>query len=209
MATTRFADHLLSGTHAARPSASAVPAGTLYACSTHNKIYQSDGSSTWSDWSVASSGVVATDTIWDTKGDLAAATGADAASKLAAGTDNYVLIADSAQSVGLKWGVAPPFILNTQTASYTLVLGDAGKLVGMNVGSANTLTVPTNASVAYPTGTQVTVRQVGAGQTSVAGDTGVTVSSRGSALKLAGQYAYASLVKVATDTWELTGDITT
>src|SRR5262245_15631682 len=50
MATTRFADHLLTGNHASRPAASAVPAGTLYACSTHALVYQSDGSSTWSTW---------------------------------------------------------------------------------------------------------------------------------------------------------------
>lgn len=48
--TTRFIDHLLTGDHASRPAASAVPQGTLYACSTHGKVYQSDGSSTWSDW---------------------------------------------------------------------------------------------------------------------------------------------------------------
>jgi hypothetical protein len=47
--TTRFADHLLEGIHSARPAATAVPQGTLYACSTHSLIYQSDGA-TWSTW---------------------------------------------------------------------------------------------------------------------------------------------------------------
>lgn len=46
---------------------------------------------------------VATDTIWDAKGDLAAGTGADAASKLSVGTDGQILSADSTQSTGLKW----------------------------------------------------------------------------------------------------------
>jgi hypothetical protein len=45
----RFIHHLLEGDHASRPAASAVPEGTLYACSDHVKIYQSDTSS-WSDW---------------------------------------------------------------------------------------------------------------------------------------------------------------
>jgi hypothetical protein len=54
-------------------------------------------------WAAAASGSVATDTIWDTKGDLAAATGADAASKLAVGSNGQVLTADSTQSTGLKW----------------------------------------------------------------------------------------------------------
>ena len=43
---TRFADHLLDGTHATRPAATAVPAGTLYSCTDHALIYQSDGA-TW------------------------------------------------------------------------------------------------------------------------------------------------------------------
>ncbi|MFZ4745198.1 MAG: hypothetical protein ACOYL0_16450, partial [Limnohabitans sp.] len=41
---------------------------------------------------------------------------------------------------------------NRQTASYTLVLGDRGKLVESNVASANNITVPLNSSVAFPIG---------------------------------------------------------
>lgn len=52
MATTRFADHLLKGTTGARPAASSVPAGTLYASSDDGNIYQSDGSS-WGTWLAA------------------------------------------------------------------------------------------------------------------------------------------------------------
>lgn len=53
--TTRFADHLLEGDHASRPVATAVPVGTLYSCSEHNVIYQSDGA-TWSDWATVGGG---------------------------------------------------------------------------------------------------------------------------------------------------------
>jgi hypothetical protein len=49
---------------------------------------------------------VATSTIWDAKGDLVAATGADAATKLTVGANNTRLTADSAQSNGLKWTAA-------------------------------------------------------------------------------------------------------
>lgn len=50
--TTRFIDHLITGDHASRPAANAVPQGTLYSCTDHDKIYQSDGSAAWTDWAV-------------------------------------------------------------------------------------------------------------------------------------------------------------
>lgn len=96
---------------------------------------------------------------------------------------------------------------NLQTASYTLVAADNGKIVSINNASANTLTVPANATVAFPVGTTITIRQAGAGQTNVVGAGGVTIQSRGGLTHLAGQFAYATLIKVATDTWDLTGDI--
>lgn len=52
------------------------------------------------------SGSVATDTIWDTKGDIAAATASDTATKLAAGANDTLLMAASGQATGLKWGDA-------------------------------------------------------------------------------------------------------
>lgn len=96
---------------------------------------------------------------------------------------------------------------NTQTGSYTLVLGDALKTVEMNVASANNLTVPPNSSVAFAVGTVVYLRQYGAGQTSIVQGSGVTVRSFGGALKMAGQYAEAMLTKRATDEWILSGSI--
>jgi len=96
---------------------------------------------------------------------------------------------------------------NRQTASYTLVLSDADKLVEMNVGSANNLTVPLNSSVAFPTGTQILLAQYGAGQTTVVATSGVTVRSNGGKLKLNVQYSGATLIKIGTDEWYLFGDI--
>jgi len=96
---------------------------------------------------------------------------------------------------------------NRQTASYILVLTDADKLVEMNVGSANNLTVPPNSDVAFPTGTQILISQYGAGQTSVLAGSGVTIRSSGAKLKLTGQYSGGSLIKIATNEWYLFGDI--
>jgi hypothetical protein len=96
--------------------------------------------------------------------------------------------------------------LQTGTA-YTLVAADNGKVVSMNNAAGNTLTIPTNASVAFPVGTLITVRQAGAGQTNIIAAGGVTLNARGGLTHLAGQFAYAMLFKVATDTWDLSGDI--
>ena len=98
-------------------------------------------------------------------------------------------------------------VTNRQTASYTLVLSDADKLVEMNVGSANNLTVPLNSSVAFPIGTQILLAQYGAGQTTVVGTSGVTIRSNGGKLKLNVQYSGATLIKIGTDEWYLLGDI--
>jgi hypothetical protein len=96
---------------------------------------------------------------------------------------------------------------NRQTASYTLVLSDADKLVEMNVGSANNLTIPLNSSVAFSTGTQILLAQYGAGQTTIVATSGVTVRSNGGKLKLNVQYSGATLIKIGTDEWYLFGDI--
>jgi hypothetical protein len=98
-------------------------------------------------------------------------------------------------------------VTNRQTASYTLVLSDADKLVEMNVGSANNLTVPLNSSVAFATGTQILLAQYGAGQTTVVATSGVTIRSNGAKLKLNAQYSGATLVKIAENEWYLFGDI--
>jgi hypothetical protein len=96
---------------------------------------------------------------------------------------------------------------NRQTASYTLVIGDADKLVEMNVGSANNLTIPLNSSVAFATGTQILLAQYGAGQTTVVATSGVTIRSSGAKLKLNARYSGATLIKIDTDEWYLFGDI--
>jgi uncharacterized ubiquitin-like protein YukD len=93
---------------------------------------------------------------------------------------------------------------NRQTASYTLVLADADKLVEMNVGSANNLTVP--ASV-FSAGTQILLAQYGAGQTTIVAGAGVTIRSNGAKLKLNAQYSGATLIFLSGTEAYLFGDI--
>jgi hypothetical protein len=93
---------------------------------------------------------------------------------------------------------------NRQTASYTLVLGDADKLVEMNVATANDLTVP--ASV-FSAGTQILIAQYGAGQTTIVAGAGVTIRSNGAKLKLNVQYSGATLIFLSSSEAYLFGDI--
>jgi hypothetical protein len=91
--------------------------------------------------------------------------------------------------------------------TYTLVLADDGKIVTLSNASAITLTIPTNASVAFPVGAEVDLAQLGAGQVTVAAAGGVTLNSYQSKVAIAGQYAAATLKKTATDTWLLVGNL--
>jgi len=97
--------------------------------------------------------------------------------------------------------------LNPQTSNYTLVLADAEKMVEMNIGSANTLTVPANSGVAIPVGTRIHVVQTGSGQTTITAAGGVTVNGT-PGLKTRAQWSAVTLVKRATDTWVAFGDLT-
>lgn len=97
--------------------------------------------------------------------------------------------------------------VNAQTGtSYTLVLADAFKLVTMANAAANTLTVPPNSSSAFPVGTRVDIGQDGAGQTTVVAGSGVTIRTP-ETLKLRKQWAKATLIKRATDTWDIEGNL--
>jgi hypothetical protein len=84
-------------------------------------------------------------------------------------------------------------------------LADAGKVVEMNVGSANNLTVPLNSSVAFATGTAITILQYGAGQTTIVATSGVTLRSRANLLSIGAQYTGVTLLKVGTDEWYVLG----
>lgn len=120
------------------------------------------------------------------------------------GLDYYEGAAGAAGAAG-DWSTAQT--INSQTGTtYTLVLGDAGKVVECLNASAFTLTVPLNSSVAFPVGINIGITQWGTGQVTVAATGGVTIRSSPT-LKLRGQYAAANLFKRATNEWLLTGDL--
>jgi hypothetical protein len=163
--------------------------------------------------------------LFTSKGSLLSASAASTVSLLAVGANGTVLTANSGTATGLEWAtpsvtatnsvtltsktLTAPIIniaTNAQTASYSLVLSDASKIVEVSVGSANTLTIPTNASQAFPIGTQILILQTNTGQTTLTAAAGVTVNAT-PGLKLRTQWSSAVLVKRATDTWVALGDL--
>jgi hypothetical protein len=101
---------------------------------------------------------------------------------------------------------------DAETASYTAVLANNNQVVTMDNASANNFSIPTNASVAFPIGTQINVLQIGAGQTTIQAVTSgtTTIQSTGAsaaAPKLRARYSAATCLKAGTDLWYVFGDI--
>jgi hypothetical protein len=101
---------------------------------------------------------------------------------------------DTAQSIEVK------------SDNYTLVLGDAGKLIRCTKATSMTILIPTNAAAAYSIGQRVDIMQYGVGQVTVSGDTGVTLRFTPTN-KLRATYSTASIIKIGTDEWVLAGDL--
>ena len=140
--------------------------------------------------------------LWDASDEKLVITGTDGQNALEV-ADGDVEITDQLTVSG---GLVAPLQINAQTGTtYTFVLADAGKMVTSSNGSAQTLTVPPNSSVAYATGTQIIVQAIGSGTATLAEGSGVTINSKDSNKDIDGQYAAATLIKTATDAWSLIG----
>ena len=124
----------------------------------------------------------------------------------------------TAQTLTNKTLTTPVITQGTSTPSftanvYTLVAGDAGKLLlASNSSTAGTIKVPTNATTAFAIGTQITVVNVGSGLITVNATTSATTTiySTGAssiAPVCRAQYSAMTLLKTATDTWYAFGDI--
>ena len=99
-----------------------------------------------------------------------------------------------------------------QTSDYTPVLNDQYQvLIPMNKATAINFNIPTNASVAYPVGTVITVLNKGAGTCTIkavtSGTTTVLSAGATAAQPTLGQYKTAACIKTATDTWYIAGAI--
>ncbi len=95
--------------------------------------------------------------------------------------------------------------IDTKTANYTFVLSDANKLIEMNSESSRTFTVPEDASVDFPIGTQINIIRINTGEVSVVGGGAATVNAT-PGLSLRAQWSSATLIKRAANSWVLIGD---
>jgi len=96
-------------------------------------------------------------------------------------------------------------VVTNALAAYTLVLGDANGYLRNTSASASIVTVPPNSAVAFPIGTTITVSRSNTGTVTLAAGAGVTLASLNNYKQIDGQYASVTLVKVATDSWDLMG----
>ena len=123
-------------------------------------------------------------------------------------SSGVVVNADISSSAAIEQNKIADSIIDTKTANYTLVLTDKNKFIEMNAGSANTVSIPTDASVNFPIGSQINITQYGTGKTQIVAVTPATTTIRSTpGAYLRAQYSSATLVKRATNEWYLIGDL--
>jgi hypothetical protein len=167
-----------------------------------------NGSTAWTSLAYQGAGTVTS---------ITAGTGLSGGTITSSGTiaiDSTVATLTGTQTLTNKTLTDPKINLafDAETASYTAVLANNGQVVTMDNASANTFSIPTNASVAFPIGTQINVLQIGAGQTTIQAVTSgtTTIQSTGAAPaapKLRVRYSAATCLKAGTDLWYVFGDI--
>ena len=97
--------------------------------------------------------------------------------------------------------------LDRKTADYTLVLTDAGKVIEINSGSSENVTIPPNSSVAFPIGTQIVIVRLGSGAVVITEGSGVTTRSDDDKNKIKSQYSSCVLIKHETNEWYILGNL--
>ena len=110
----------------------------------------------------------------------------------------YVTGAEVVQVAGIKY-----------STSHTLVLDNSYYMVEIESSTAETVTIPLNATTAFPIGTVIYVCQLGTGQVTISPTVGVTLRSSNSEYKTNGQYSVIVLRKRLTNEWVMWGDKTT
>lgn len=121
-------------------------------------------------------------------------------------TTGYILTSNGAGSAPSLSYFISDIGVNLQTGFvYTLVITDAEGIVIMNKSLSNTLVIPPNSSVAFDIGTEIYIMQQDAGVTSIVAGQGVTINANPDLLSITKKYALISLIKIDTNTWNVSG----
>lgn len=206
---------VVAGTPAGSPSAPATPANSISLAT----IAVAAGATAITTANITDTRVLVTTNIPES-GDISSVTagtglsGGGSSGAVTLSIDTAVTAdLSTAQTLTNKTLTSPLINLgiNTQTGTtYTTVLADNGKLVTLSNASAIAVTIPPNSSVTYPVGAQINMAQLGAGQVTVSGGSGVTVVSTGataSAPATRTQYSTLTAIQTSADNWLVVGDI--
>jgi hypothetical protein len=162
----------------------------------------------WVDRDASVGAVVVTeDTITEIENDISALVTASASLSSALNSASTSLnSALNSASTTLLSNISV-YTIDTKSASYNLQLTDLGKILEFSANSGSTyVTIPTNASVAFLTGSSIGLFQSGSATVIIQGSGSVSVNSFGNDLILGGQWAAATLLKRGTDNWVATGN---
>ena len=179
----------------------------LFESATGDLAPKTDGGATYDASSgtltaTAFAGALTGNVTGNCSGTAATVTGAAQSSITSVGT----LTALTVTGAVTAGSVVAPLAINAQTGTtYTFVAADASKLVTASNGSAQTYTVPPNSSVAFDVGTAITIIGIGSGKVTLAQGSGVTINSKDGDKAIDGQHASVTIIKTATDTWQLIG----
>jgi hypothetical protein len=158
---------------------------------------------------VATADAAVPESIVTAKADLLVASASGVVDNLAVGTNNQVLTADSAATLGVKWATPtdPNLTFNAKTANYTLIASDVNKLVTMSDAGTLTLTVPNGV---FTTGQQINVQRIGAGAVQIRSDGTSVLTSTGAtstAPDLRAQFSAATIVCTSSNNFTVIGDL--
>jgi len=125
-------------------------------------------------------------------------------------TGNAATVTNGVYTNTINYGTS----INSQTGtSYTTVFSDAASvgnptaMVLMNNAAAQTVTIPPNASVAYPIGATLQITQMGEGKVTIAPGVGVTINSANNHKSIGIQYGVVSLLQTSLNVWLLVGSL--
>ncbi len=158
---------------------------------------------------VATADAAVPQTVVTAKADLLVGASSGVVDNLAVGTNNQVLTADSAQTLGVKWATPVPtdLTINAKTANYSLVAGDVNKLITMSDAGTLTLTVPNGV---FTTGQQINVQRLGAGAVQIRNDGTTVLTSTGAtstAPNLRAQYSACTIICTSSNNFTVIGDL--